>query len=124
MQTPDLDLSGVLDEAYERLHRTGPEFHGYLSNHGPMASEALVQLGLDEHVHRWLDGYTAKLEERPASMSRITPTQFDDALGDPRRFGDWLNYFEIEVSEQAGVRCSHGGGHDSCPVRWRVPSLA
>jgi hypothetical protein len=99
MQTPDLDLSGVLDEAYERLHRTGPEFNGYLSNHGPMASEALVQLGLDEHVHRWLDGYTGKLEQRPAGTSRITPAQFDEALGDPRRFGDWLNYFEIEVSE-------------------------
>src|SRR6185436_15326101 len=45
MQTSHLDLTGVLDEAYERLHRTGPEFNGYLSNHGPMASEARVQLG-------------------------------------------------------------------------------
>jgi hypothetical protein len=24
---------GVLDEAYERMHRTGPEFCGWLSNH-------------------------------------------------------------------------------------------
>jgi hypothetical protein len=39
------DPTGVLDEAYERLHRTGPEFEGWLSNHGPMASEALVRMG-------------------------------------------------------------------------------
>ena len=28
--------AGTLDEAYERLHVTGPEFDGFLSNHGPM----------------------------------------------------------------------------------------
>jgi hypothetical protein len=32
--------AGTLDEAYERLHVTGPEFDGFLSNHGPMAAEA------------------------------------------------------------------------------------
>ncbi len=100
MQTSDLDLTGVLDEAYERLHRTGPEFDGHLSNHGPMASEALVQLGFGDHVHRWLDGYTGKLEERPTGTSRITPDEFTDALGDPRRFGDWLDHFEIQVADR------------------------
>ena len=32
------DVTGTLDEAYERLHATGPEFDGWLSNHGPMAA--------------------------------------------------------------------------------------
>jgi hypothetical protein len=27
-----------LDEAYEQLSATGPEFDGWLSNHGPMAA--------------------------------------------------------------------------------------
>jgi hypothetical protein len=36
----DTDQTGVLDEAYERLHRTGREFAGFLANHGPMAAEA------------------------------------------------------------------------------------
>jgi hypothetical protein len=35
--------AGTLDEAYERLHATGPEFDGFLSNHGPMAAEAMEQ---------------------------------------------------------------------------------
>lgn len=104
MQTTDLDGTGVLDEAYERLHRTGPEFDGYLSNHGPMASEALVQLGLGEHVHRWLHGYTGRLEERPTGSDRITPAELANALGDPRRLGDWLDYFEIQVADHNSPR--------------------
>jgi hypothetical protein len=39
------DATGTLDEAYERLHATGPEFDGWLSNHGPMAAEAMVRTG-------------------------------------------------------------------------------
>ena len=38
-------MAGTLDEAYERLHVTGPEFEGYLSNHGPMVVEAMVRGG-------------------------------------------------------------------------------
>ena len=34
-------VTGTLDEAYQRLHATGPEFDGWLSNHGPMAAEAM-----------------------------------------------------------------------------------
>jgi Questin oxidase-like len=100
MLKSNLDCTGVLDEAYERLHRTGPEFDGYLANHGPMASEALVQLGLGAHVHQWLDGYIGKLEERPVGAARITPDDVADALGDPRRFGDWLDYFHIQVTNR------------------------
>ncbi|MGW8882260.1 questin oxidase family protein, partial [Streptomyces mirabilis] len=39
------DTSGTLDEALERLHSSGPERNGWLSNHGPMAVEALVRHG-------------------------------------------------------------------------------
>ena len=39
------DTTGILDEAYQRLHQTGPEFDGWLSNHGPMAAEAMVRHG-------------------------------------------------------------------------------
>ena len=56
---------GTLDEAYERLHETGPEFDGYLSNHGPMAAEAMVRLGHSDLVDSWLDRYMRRLEEFP-----------------------------------------------------------
>ena len=43
---------GILDEAYERLLRTGPELVGGLTNHGPMVVECLVHLGRADRVHR------------------------------------------------------------------------
>ncbi len=33
-----------IDEAYATFARTGPEFGGGLSNHGPMAAEALAAM--------------------------------------------------------------------------------
>lgn len=91
--------TGTLDEAYERLHATGPEFEGWLSNHGPMAAEAMVRHGHAGQVHRWLDGYMERLEEFPRGTGPIGPG-WQDALGDPRRVADWTVYFQREVSGQ------------------------
>jgi hypothetical protein len=91
--------TGTLDEAYERLHATGPEFGGYLSNHGPMAAEAMVRRGHAGRVHRWLDGYMRRLEEFPRGSGPIG-ANWQDALGDPRRVADWTGYFRREVAEQ------------------------
>jgi hypothetical protein len=89
--------TGTLDEAYERLHATGPEFDGWLSNHGPMAAEAMVRHGQAGQVHRWLDGYMARLEEFPRGTGPIG-ADWQDALGDPRRVADWTAYFRREVT--------------------------
>ena len=91
--------TGTLDEAYQRLHVTGPEFDGWLSNHGPMAAEAMVRRGQANRVHRWLDGYMARLEEFPRGSGPIGPG-WRDALGDPRRIADWTAYFEREITGQ------------------------
>ena len=40
-----MDATGTLDEALDRLHRSGPERLGRLTNHAPMAAEALVARG-------------------------------------------------------------------------------
>ena len=79
--------TGTLDEAYERLHATGPELVDGLTNHGPMVVECLAHLGADGRVHRWLDGYAGELDDLP------TGRPIEDwraALGDSRRLGDWL----------------------------------
>ncbi|MFJ1550396.1 questin oxidase family protein [Streptomyces sp. NPDC088246] len=92
------DTTGTLDEALERLHTAGPERNGWLSNHGPMAVEALVRHGQAPAVHRWLDHYSHKLEDMPDTASRVTAENWREALGDPRRIADWTVYFERETA--------------------------
>ncbi|MFC5250269.1 questin oxidase family protein [Streptomyces nigrescens] len=92
--------SGTLDEALLRLHTSGPEFSGYLSNHGPMAVEAMVRNGQARTVHRWLDAYAHKLEDVPAPQTRITDANWQEALGDPSRVTDWTRHFTGQVAER------------------------
>ncbi|OEV08442.1 questin oxidase family protein, partial [Streptomyces nanshensis] len=94
------DGSGTLDEALERLHSSGPEREDWLSNHAPMAVEALVRRGQARSVHRWIDGYRDRLEEMPAPYARITDGSWREALGDPRRLADWIAYFERALEER------------------------
>src|SRR5579875_1038294 len=91
------EVTGILDEAYGRLHATGPEFEGWLSNHGPMVAEAMAHRGHAGTVHRWLDGYVRRLEEFPRGTGPIGPG-WRDALGDPRRIADWTGYFRRELA--------------------------
>ncbi|WP_275559859.1 questin oxidase family protein [Streptomyces sp. 5-6(2022)] len=94
------DTRGTLDEALERLHASGPERHGWLSNHAPMAVEALVRHGQGRTVHRWLDRYRDKLEDMPRSYAAITEENWREALGDPRRLADWPAYFDRELADR------------------------
>ncbi|HEY2508919.1 MAG TPA: questin oxidase family protein [Streptosporangiaceae bacterium] len=93
------DAAGTLDEAYERLHRTGPEFQGWLSNHGPMATEAMARHGQTDQIPAWLDGYVRRLEEFPRGTGPIG-TDWRPALGDPRRVADWTGYFHAELTRR------------------------
>ncbi|GEP40495.1 hypothetical protein NPS01_41580 [Nocardioides psychrotolerans] len=87
----------TLDEAYDRLRATGPEFDGWLSNHGPMAAEVLVRHGHGDAVGSWVDGYARRLEPAPRATGRVD--DWRGALGDARRLGDWLEHFEEELRE-------------------------
>ena len=89
----------LLDEAYARLHRTGPEFQGWLSNHGPMAVEALVRNGHAGAVHSWLDDYMRRLEDFPRGYRPIGDDDWREALGDARRIADWTTYFQRGVTD-------------------------
>ncbi|MGW0998389.1 questin oxidase family protein [Streptomyces sp. NPDC002520] len=94
------DTSGRLDEAFERLHASGPEFRGWLSNHAPMVVEALATHGQAAAVHRWLDLYSDRLEEFPTPVEPVTDTNWPQALGDPHRAADWIAYFSRTLAER------------------------
>jgi hypothetical protein len=96
---PEPVTDGVLDEAYERMHRTGPEFRGWLSNHGPMAADALVRLGGENTVHRWLDTYVHRLETAPPKAQPLPEDQWRQALGDQTRIGEWLALMNRQVAD-------------------------
>lgn len=88
------------DEALTRFHRTGPEFEGFLSNHGPMAADALVRSGAGEFVEPWTEQYLTKLDELPTERWPIEDGEWRELLGDASRLGDWLAYFERAVREE------------------------
>lgn len=100
MLAVDMIDGEVLDETYERLHATGPEFRGWLSNHGPMAADALLRLGHGDDVHRWVIGYEQRLQPAPAPRWAMTEAGWRDPLGDPSRLGDWLGLFALLVREE------------------------
>ena len=94
-----------LDEAYERLHRYGPEFggddegnHG-MTNHGPMAVEVMLRRGLDVDVTRWVDRYVRRLDELPPPSRPIG--DWARALGDHRRLPDWQVFFTRQLAGRA-----------------------
>jgi hypothetical protein len=89
--------SGILDEAYERLHHTGPEFQGQLSNHGPMAVDAMLRLGQGDQVHSWISQYESRLEGPPEARWMILEKEWREFLGDASRLGDWCALFAEQV---------------------------
>lgn len=103
----DSASTAILSEAYQRLHRNGPEFggdergdHG-LTNHGPMAVEVICRRGLEVDVHRWLDRYIRRLTDLPAPAEPITDATWRQALGGGRpRIGDWTVYFTHQLAER------------------------
>jgi Questin oxidase-like len=95
-----LTSAGTYDEALERLHQTGPEFDGYLSNHGPMVVEALARMDYERAVQPWTDGYLRRLDEMPRSSLQIDPADWQGALGDVSRTADWIALFARELGQQ------------------------
>lgn len=95
-----MQVDDHLDEVYERLAVTGPEFDGWLSNHGPMAADSLLRMGQAQGVHAWVEAYAARLEPLPVSRWPISEQHWRAPLGDPARLGDWLAFLAREVEER------------------------
>lgn len=89
----------VLLDALDRLRGTGPEFQGFLANHGPMAAEALVRMDAVEAVPGWVDGYRGRLQDAPAVRIGIGADTWDQFLGDERLIGDWTALLRREALE-------------------------
>ena len=90
----------VLDEALTRLHATGPEFGGYLSNHGPMAADALVRIGRADAVERWVDAYLPRLYDAPTPRWTLREADAVEAFGAHDRLADWCALFDRLLQDE------------------------
>ena len=73
----------ALDDALEILEGKGPEYHGSLSNHGPMGAEALAALDRTDAVVSWTEAYEKRLLDPPARRRWIGPADWREALATP-----------------------------------------
>jgi Questin oxidase-like len=90
----------AMDQALERM--TGLAL---LSNHGPMAAEALVTMGRAEQVAAWVEAYKRRFTASyPTPHRAVTRANWRDALGDARREADWAEFFRRELKEAAWSR--------------------
>jgi len=81
------EQSEILDEALEVLCDTGPEFGPGLSNHGPMAAEALFTLDRGESVLPWVEKYKSGLIDAPEATNPISRSDWREFLGDRSGLG-------------------------------------
>jgi hypothetical protein len=89
----------VLDETLEIMAPMGPDLNNGLSNHAPMAIEAMCAMGRRDAVMPWFARYRGRLAPRPARVTRLTDDNWRAALGDVRRTQDWYEFFRNELEE-------------------------
>jgi hypothetical protein len=88
-----------LDDALEILDGAAPDYGGGLANHGPMAAEALFTLEQADAVVPWTERYRRKLGDEPAPGRPVERAAIRNALGQMRRYPDWLALFLEEFRE-------------------------
>jgi len=110
-------LDAMLD-ALERLDGRGPEFAGFLANHGPVAADALSRLGAPDRVAAWVDAYLPRLVGAPATGDRPVADEWRDHLGDLRRLGDCTS--SAPSATRVGARSWPSGGPASSRVQRRA----
>jgi len=87
------------DEALASMTSAGPDLRNGLTNHAPMAIEALCAMGRDDAVMAWLDRDRGGMQPGPASRQRIDQNNWREALGQFERVADWRAFFANELQE-------------------------
>jgi hypothetical protein len=97
--------SEAVGGALERLRGVGYEWGPSFANHAPMAAEALARLGYEDEVPGWVErnlgqrGYYDAPEPRWA-LTTGPDGDWESALGDFGRVGDWAVLFERELAAE------------------------
>ena len=105
-----------LDEVLERFQRGALEYGGGLSNHGPMAAEALVALGHPALLTGLVDLYAPRLPPFEPGK-RLSEAERAAAIGETRRAADWVATWEHELAARDWQEVLHEA------LRWLAPGL-
>ena len=93
-------MTATIDNALEILASTGPEYGDRgLSNHGPMAAQAIFALERPDAAIPWVESYKSRLDDHPESHNPISPGEWREVLGDTSRMADWVAFFDRELAE-------------------------
>jgi hypothetical protein len=91
----------ALDDALTVFAGTAPEYGPLgLSNHGPMAAEALATMGREDEIPVWVARYGGRLQEAPSPGRPLAEQEWPSALGELGRFPDWQSLFERELADR------------------------
>lgn len=89
----------IMEPALEFLAPYGPDLRNGLTNHAPMAVEALAALGRADAVMSWLEHYSKGMLPRPVARERIEQEHWRIVLGKTERVADWNAFFENELKD-------------------------
>lgn len=88
----------LFDTTLESIADCGPDLRNGLTNHAPMAIEALCALGREGAMMAWLEQYRDGMLPWPAEVEPIDPHDWRSALGDIERVSDWRAFFVDELA--------------------------
>jgi len=89
----------LMDQALEFLAPYGPDLRNGLTNHAPMAVEALAALDRIDAIIPWLENYRKGMLPRPVARERINLDNWRALLGKTERVADWNALFENELKD-------------------------
>jgi hypothetical protein len=98
--TTNRTYADPMDQALDMMSGLAP-----LTNHGPMAAEALVALSRAEVVVSFVESYKKRFTSAyPAHHQTLTRKNWREALGDGNRVADWTDFFNRELKEASWTR--------------------
>ena len=90
----------IFDEALARLSTTADEFGPGLTNHGPMACEALIRLRRSDAVDDFMARYSKSLVPLEISTLHFDKSAWRSSLGKRSLVGGWQSLFTNELVER------------------------
>jgi hypothetical protein len=94
-----VDYADAVNGALDRLRPTGFYLGEFFANHGPMAAEALAELGYCGEVDGWLEANIRNRDYEPLPDPMQPITDWPAALGNRNRGGDWMELFRRELAD-------------------------